>query len=239
MSPRWAVCLRAADADAVAVLRLEPGIEALETTDTLWLRGTASDERIELLLRQLPGASRFEILADDQLRPEGQLLPRGNLPQGLWLSLQLLLAVELPFAMMAGLPPDRIPLRCVRTSTIEEANVLVTTLTDWQAFGARASQVRLHRLTFAVSSDGRVIARGTPLPAIAGARYYERGGIALACGWGWSPRLDSDTVRAALAIDAADLAIFSPTGTWESIPGDQFVHATRSAIKRCELMRVD
>jgi hypothetical protein len=231
MNPRWAVCLRAADSGSVAMLRLEPGIEALETADKLWLRGTTSDERIDLLLRQLPDAARFEVLSDGQLRPEGKRLPHGRLPQGPWIALQSLARVELPVATLAALPPERIPFDCVRILTIEEANVLLTNMNDWQAFGCSASQVRLQKLTFAVSSDGRVMVRGTPLPSIAGERFYERAGIALACGWGWPHWLDHGTVRAALGIDAEDLALFSPAGTWELVPGDQFVRATRSAIR--------
>jgi hypothetical protein len=231
MSLRWAVSLRAADSRSVAVLRLVPGIEALETADELWLRGTASDERIDLMLRQLPEAARFEVLADDQLRPEGKRLPRGRLPQGTWIALQSLAAVELPVATLAAPPTERIPFRCVRSGTMEEATVLLTNLNNWQAFGTGASQVRLNRLTFAVSSDGRVIVRGTPLPAIAGDRFYERGGIALACGWALPRWLDSGAARAALGIDADDLALFSHPGNWEFIPSDQFVRATRSAIR--------
>jgi hypothetical protein len=223
--------LPAADSGAAAVLRLEPGIEALETADALWLQGTTSDERIDLWLRQLPGAARFAVLADGQLCPEGKRLPQGRVPPGPWTSLRSLVAVEMPVSSLAAILPERIPFQCVRNSIVEEADVLVTSLKDWQTFGCSAPQIRLRRLTFAVSSDGRVILRGRPVPSIAGARFYERAGIALACGWGWPRWLDTKTVRAALDIDPNDLALCSPEGTWESIPGDQFVRATRSAIR--------
>ena len=231
MNARWAVWLHATDSGSVALLRLEPAIEALETANTLWLRGPASNERIDFLLRQLPDAARFEVLADGQLRPEGKRLPHGRLPPGPWIALQTLATVELPVATLAAIVPERIPFRCVRIATIEEANVLLTNLIDWQAYGSSASQVRLQKLTFAVSSDGRVIVRGTPLPPIAGERYYECDGVALACGWGWPHWLDNGTARAALGIDADDLALVSPAGTWEAIAGDDFVRATRSAIR--------
>jgi hypothetical protein len=231
MTARWAVRLRVADSSSAALLRLEPEIEALESADALWLRGPASNERIDILLRQLPDAARFEVLADGQLRPEGKRLPQGRLPQGPWTLLPTLATVELPVATLAALSPERMEFRCVRIATIEEANVLLTSLSDWQAFGYSAPQVRLQKLTFAVSSDGRVIVRGTPLPPIAGERYYERDGIALACGWGWPNWLDNGTVRATPGIDADDLALFSPAGTWEAIAGDQFVRSTRTAIR--------
>lgn len=231
MTVRWAVRLCAANSRFVANLRLEPGIEALELDDLLWLRGSTSDERIELLLRRIPDAERFEVLADGQLTPEGKCLPQGRLPQGNWISLKSLISVELPVATLAARLTERIPFRCERVSTMAEANVLLTNVTDWQTYGRGAPQVRLRGLTFAVSSDGRVIVRGTPMPSIAGTRYYERGGIALPCGWGWPPWLDNETARAALNIPAEDLALFSPAGTWETIPADHFVRATRSAVR--------
>ncbi len=231
MTARWAARLRTADAAFVGRLRLEAGIEVLEMAETLWLRGSSSDERLELILRQIPDADRFEVLPDGQLRPEGCRLPHGRLPLGTWTSLKSLMTVELPVATLAARLSERVSFQCQRNSTMEEANVLLTSLKDWQAWGQNAAQVRLLGLTFAVSSDGRVIVRGTPLPPLAGARYYERDGIALACGWGWPHWLDNETARAALQIAADDLALISPTGTWETIPADQFVRATRSAIR--------
>ncbi|HEY2253603.1 MAG TPA: hypothetical protein VGH74_21155, partial [Planctomycetaceae bacterium] len=202
-----------------------------ESAGSLWLRGNASDERIELLLRKIPDAQRFEVLADGQLRPEGKRLPQGRLPQGAWVSLKSLIPVELPVATLAARLTERVSFRCRRVSSMHDANVLLTNLHDWQAYGRNAPQVRLQALTFALSSDNRVVVRGTPLPPIAGDRFYERGGMALACGWGWPRWLDDETARAALNISANDLALVSPAGTWETIPADQFVRATRSAIR--------
>jgi hypothetical protein len=91
--------------------------------------------------------------------------------------------------------------------------------------------VRLERLTFAASADGRALVRGRPLPPIPGTRYYERAGVAVPCGWGWPSWLTAELVRAALVIAPGTLALFSPAGTWEEIPADQFVRATRSAAR--------
>jgi hypothetical protein len=91
--------------------------------------------------------------------------------------------------------------------------------------------VRLEKLTFAASADGRILVRGTPLPPIAGTRYYARAGIAVPCGWGWPSWLTVELVRAALEIAPGTVALFSPAGTFEEIPADQFVHATRSAVR--------
>ena len=136
MTPRWAVRLRTADFGCIANLRLEPGIQALEAGETLWLRGSASDERIDLVLRPIPDAVRFDVLVDGQLRPEGKRLPQGSLPQGPWVALKSLLTVELPVAMLAARLTERVSFRCRRVSTMQEANVLLTNLNDWLAYGS-------------------------------------------------------------------------------------------------------
>lgn len=227
----WAARLPSSTWNAAAVLRLEPGVEVLEADGSFWLRGAALDERLDLMLRKVPGIERFAVLADGQLVPDGRHLPQGRLPSGTWMPLTRWLSVELPVAALGAAGLERIPVACERVSAIEEPNVLLTSLAQWRAFGDRAPQVRLARLTFAAASDGRVIVRGVPLPPIAGERYYERAGIALPCGWGWPGWLDFDTVRAALDLPAGDLALFSDSGRWESIAAEHFVQAGRSAIR--------
>jgi hypothetical protein len=140
---------------------------------------------------------------------------------------------------MAAQSVPRIPIKLERTAIAAEADCVVTTGERWLAWGQSAPQVRLERLIFAASSDGRILVRGNPPPPLAGARYYERAGLAVPCGWGWPDWLDAGLVREALDLPEEDLALFSCDGTgewtgewtWEWIPADQFVRATRSAVR--------
>ncbi len=231
MIHRWAVRLDAARGAAVAELRMEPGIESLECADCLWLRGTASDERLDLLLRRLPGATRFDVLPDGQLLPSGKRLPSGRLPEGAWVALKSWAQVALPVAKLAARSLRRIPFRLERVATHEEASLILTREADWVRYGSSAPQVRLERLTFAASSDGRILVRGRPLPPVAGERFYEEACVAVPCGWSWPMWLDAQVIRDALDVEAEELVLFSSAGTWESIAGDLFVRATRSAIR--------
>jgi hypothetical protein len=231
MNARWAVRLPPNGAAWAALLRLESGIEILDHEGSLWLRGPECDERLAARLRTLPGAVRYEVLSDGQLRPEGKRLPHGRLPAGTWQALKGWAAVELPVAKLAAQSVSHIPIALERTMLIAEADGVVTTAARWLAWGQIAPLVRLEPLTFASSTDGRVVVRGKPLPPLAGARFYERAGVALPCGWGFPEWLDAEVVRDALDLPESDLAIFSPDGTWELIPGDQFVRATRSAVR--------
>jgi hypothetical protein len=231
MNHPWAVHLAASASSSAAELRMEAGIEILEADAALWMRGKSCDERIDVMLRRLPGATRYEVLNDSQLLPEGKRVPSGRLPEGSWVAIRSWAAVELPVATLAAHCGQRIAIRLEPVSANDEPHILVATISDWSEYATRAPQVRLERLTFAASADGRAIVRGRPLPPIAGARYYERAGVAVPCGWGWPPWLTAELVRAALEIAPGSSALFSPAGTWEEIPADQFVRATRSAVR--------
>jgi len=231
MNHPWAVHLAASAAPAAAELRMEAGVEVLEADDGLWLRGKSCDERIDLMLRRLPGATRCEVLSDNQLLPEGKRLPGGRLREGPWVAIRSWAAVELPIAALASHCSRRIAIRLEPVSASDEPDLLVCALANWSGYATGAPQVRLERLTFAASADGRALVRGTPLPPIAGTRCYERAGVAVPCGWGWPSWLTAELVRAALVIAPGTLALFSSDGTWEEIPADQFVRATRSAVR--------
>jgi len=234
------------------LLRLEPGIEVLEREEGLWLRGPECDERRDSRLRTLPGAQRFAVLPDGQLQPVGKRLPHGRLPGGIWQSIRTWAGVELPVAKMAAQSAPSIEIKLERTTNVTpsapaaferpghcsrnftdhpESDCLVTTRVQWLTWGECAPQVRLERLAFAAASDGRVLVRGNPLPPLPGDRFYERAGLAVPCGWGWPEWLDAALVREVLDLPEGDLALFSPDGSWELIPADQFVRATRSAVR--------
>lgn len=228
---RWAVQLPKDQSYAAADLRLEAGIEVLERDDSIWLRGEAADERLHRLLLQLPDARRFEVLAGDELRPVDSRLPKGRLPQGSWTKLKSWATVALPPAALAAQFSARVPLQLVRIADDMAANVLLTNMDDWLNFATSTSQLRLAPLRFAASHDGRVVVQGSPLPPLPGTRVYEQAAVAVPCGWGWSPRVDHETLRESWNVGKHDLALVNTDGSWEHIREDQFVQASRSAVR--------
>src|SRR6266496_1426915 len=96
MTLRWALQLAAADAAALAPLRLRNGIEVGEAGDFLWVRGPAGDERLERALQSLPALNRFEWLMNDALRPITSRITSDSLPTLPWQPLDRWLRAELP-----------------------------------------------------------------------------------------------------------------------------------------------
>jgi hypothetical protein len=232
MSGRWAACLPREAAGALGRLRLVPGLTVHEDGDTVWLQGDGLDEALEPVVRGLPGARRFAVLPDRQLVAAGTRVPFDYLPEGPWHSLPEWLAVTLDGAGLAGRVEARVPIRLERSGAVLEENVLLTSLAGWVSYGEEAPQVRLERWAFAVSDDGRAVVRGQPLPPLPGERFVEQEGVAVPAGWAWDPPVEAAVLRAVLGLEAGDLALLHPDGTWDRVAAGNFTRASRSAIRQ-------
>ncbi len=231
MSGRWAVRLGGADAAAVGSLRLVPGLEVLERPDALWLRGEGLDETLEQALRRLPGAERYDVLADGGLRAIGHRVPRGRLPEGEWMAVRAWARLEVQAGALAGRLERSATLRIVRADRMREANVLVLPWSVWAPWAIGAPAARLRPLDFAAARDGRTVVRGGPLPPLPGARWVEQSGMAVPCGYEWQPAVEPAVLAAWLGVSAGDLALLDTGGSVEVIPASGFVQARRSAVR--------
>ena len=241
MSRPWAVSLPRENADFLGRLRLVAGIEVSQTDSLIWLRGDDLDA-IDLRLRALPDATRYCRLGDGELALAGGRVPCDWLPEGTWHPLVDWLQCAPPPTVWPGDSPQRVAIRLVRTKEHAEPTLLLTNLRDWTAYATHAPQVRLDRWSFAADASGRVLVRGRPLAPLPGVSYVETDAVAVPAGWSWSPAVAASTLRRALGLDVAsasrgksgspDLALFlAEDGSWERLPGDSFVKATRSAAR--------
>ncbi len=234
----WAIRVPCDAVPRFGGLRLVPGVEVCEVGAEVWLRGPKSDPKLERALDVLPGVARYAVLASKELVPNGKRVPSGRLPEGAWGPLPAWLGVSSP---SPGAPAEagQAPLSLVRSAMEREPNLLVTDIGTWLGYARGAPKVRLKPLAFAASEDGRVVVVGKPLPPIEGAPFSESHGVAVPCGWAWSPPVDDAVVAGLLALPEQDLAIFRPDGTWEHVPKSGFVRATRGAarITADELLR--
>ena len=228
---RWAVRLDAMNAHYAAALRTARQVQALEVDGAVWLEGSLLDDALELRLRSVPGAERFHVDAVGQLVAEGRRIPSGKLPSGNWRPLRELISVELPRRAFTGVTAQRLSLQLVRGGKPAEPALLRVSLQAWHAYATRAPQIRLERSTFAVSQTGEALIRGTPLPPLAGERFVEDAGIVVPAGWTWTPAVEATVVREAFGLNPGELALWGTDGSWERLADDDFVRATRSAVR--------
>ncbi len=238
----WAIRLDRRDAAAAGRLRQVAGVEICELSEALWLRGPQSGEDLHWQLAAVAGARRFSVLSDGQLLPVGTRVPQGWLPQGPWTELLRWMGLESPPAVLAGRGNETVSLALVRSDSTAEASLLLTRWDLWAAYALEAPQVRLDRWRFAVAADSRVAVHVQPqssqvanlsyaLPPLPGQRWVEHDGVAVPAGWAWAPAVEAALVRQAFGLAPGDVALWHADGAWERIVADEFVRATRAAVR--------
>jgi hypothetical protein len=243
----WAIQLARQDAAALAALRLIPGVEVGEDGATIWLRSKTADENLSAKLAGLPALARYEWLASNQLRAMDQRIPSTQLPNLRWLPITEWLKVEAPTAALPGildLPAaskpsedgqpatfNLQPLTLVRSSIENEPELLLTTIDEFTRFAEAAPQVRLDRLQFAANADGSVLVRGLPLPPLPGKRFALHGAVAVPAGYSWHPAVSAEVLASRFGITGDTLILWYDDGTFTRLHSEQFVPASRSALR--------
>lgn len=230
--PAWALQLRSWDLEPIAALWHVPGVEAVQHTDRVWLRGQEMDDDLQRRLLSLPCDGRFEILADGALRKPGERVPHGFLPAGTWQPLHKFLTITLPPSSIPARQHSRVEVQLVPSMEMTEPNVLLTDLNSWTHYAHSAPQIRLRCCQFAVANDGRVVVHGMPLPPIVGTRAVARSGLVVPCGWAWAPAVDAELLANAWGVVAGELWLMWPGRPLERVPAEQLVAASRSAVQQ-------
>ena len=231
MNHRWVICLAREDAASLGQLRLTAGVEVGEQKELVWVRGPHADEHLTKTLRALPAIARYEILSDKSLRNIEARIPTAALPDLRWQPIAAWIQAEFPVAALPAFEPRPISLRLVRSSDERGADLLLTALEEWTRFGDRAPLGRLQRLRFAAAGDGLVLVRGTPLPPLPGCRFVVHGSIAVPAGFTWRSEVGLDVLTRRFGASAEALVLWREDGTIARLHGEQFVQATRSAIR--------
>jgi hypothetical protein len=230
----WAIQLARHDARALAGLRLRPGIEVAEIENEVWVRGKAADEELTLKLSALPAQARYEWLSDNRLRRLEKLIPAGSLPVLRWEPIKAWVQIEFPTAALPIAEAVPVGLQLVRSAEEHEADLLLTNIEQWSRFALTAAKVRLERLRFAVDNGGRVLVQGNPLPPLPGKRFVVRGNVAVPAGFAWSPAVSTGVLLRLFGGAENSLVLWEEQGAITRLVAEQFVPATRAAVKATE-----
>jgi hypothetical protein len=153
------------------------------------------------------------------------------LPELRWQPLNAWLHVELPVAAFPAQEPRTVSLRLVRSTEEREPELLLTSLEEFQRFAIQAAQVRLDRLQFAAHLSGNVLVRGMPLPPLPGQRFVLHGGVAVPAGLAWQPAVNDQVLARCFGVSGDALVLWNEDGRITRLHGEQFVGATRSAVR--------
>jgi hypothetical protein len=210
---------------------LWPTVELLEADGRIWLRATGLEDTQWEQCRHLSDADRYTVLEDGQLIAVDSVVPLGRLPDGAWQPIARFIEAELPVAHWPGKSPAPLPVGLIRSNEPREVNWLVVRLDAWTRYAVTAPHVRLARLSFAATRDGRAIVRGQPLPPLQGERFVEVEGIAVPAGWTWQPAVEPAVLGDVFGLSPGDSVLWTSDSEYHKICADDWVQATRSAVR--------
>ncbi len=231
VTDRWAIVLPMTSAQALAPLRNVGGLEVCAVEDRIWLQGSALNAALRMRLLGLPAQDRYFIGGDEALTPWTNITPQARLPIGPWMKLRDWAGLSLPQRGWPGQRPAAVPLQLVRSGHERLAGALLCDWPVWAAYVATAPQIRLEGLAFVANSSRQAVISGAALPPLPAQSLIDDAGIFVPAGWTWSPNIDAATVRRLFGLSDGEAAIWLASDQWQRIAADDWVAATRSAVR--------
>jgi MoxR-vWA-beta-propeller ternary system domain bpX2 len=235
----FVVILSETDRSALASIRTLPKVEAAacvvaDETPQIFLRGILSADKLPIEIQKLPIQAVF-ILKENLLFPIGGVTPLSKLPDLKWQSLLDFTPIELPKSPFPAVVDAKTPVRLVDSEHIQKSCALLTDFKEWAGYVETAPQVRLNKLFFAVSKNGKVlILSDDVLPPISGSMYWQDAQMLLPCGKAFELSITAylltkkyDLERRALFLFSEELGMETP----QRIELQDFVPCTRSAVR--------
>lgn len=217
--------------EALGALRGFPSLRVGVIAGGIWLRGCASADEHQALLKQVPVSHSYDLDAQGYYFPRLGLTPVGQLTNVEWMPLTQFIRPTFPTAAMPGQVREKYPVRVVPSVYAEKGSALLCSLSTWKSYADTAPEVRLSRLHFAVSQSGQVIIWGSPLPAIPGQEYWQRGGILLPCGYDFEIPFVAGLLARQLNPENDSVLLFHADGTWDLIARKHLFPVTRSGVR--------
>lgn len=199
-----------------------------------WIRGNTAGVEIERIFKTLPFTSIFHIVSENLLIKIGDKVPSGMLPPMAWISFNRWLRIEFPSAALAAETFPTLELKLVRSADEKVPSVLLTRLEEWQKFISTASQIRISPLRFASNGGGEIVIQGNPLPSLPGKRFYTEGQIAIPLGFTWHPAVSATVFTSIMNAGKGVLVLWENEQVLREIKAEQFVPASRSAVRMTE-----
>jgi hypothetical protein len=216
---------------ALGTVRGIPGLKAAMDGDNIWVRGIMPGNKPDVQLNSLPVLLSYELDTENRLFPAGGLTPTGILKTLDWQPIKIFMPVTMPVSALPGQLNNKMELHLERSGVSREAFALLTDLADWKAYADTAPLTRLSQLSFAVSSSGKTLITGQPLPAITGQTYWRSGQMLLPAGYDFNPPAIASLVASRLTDDKQALILFNHDGSYQQVPLTDFVPAKRSAVR--------
>lgn len=223
-------------------------VQAAIEHDTLWIRYSASNEKVVRVEALLPGQrwkACLESMADngDLLAPLGKQVATERLPADLnWSPLEDLIQWRLPTAALSGhvSDDDQMSLRLVRSSVESKPAGAMVEFQTLQKWLETAPAIRLQSLEYCVDAQAKVcLVLGEPLPPIPCRYLWDAGDVFVPAGMCWAPAVDAVHVREAFGVGPGEMLAWFATDDWSVISRDNLMPLRRSSFRALLGNRLD
>lgn len=229
------VVIAAADQEFLGHVRCIAGLRVAVRADQIWIRGILDDGNVDLRIRQLPAIHRYILSDNDQLFPQNGHTPIAYLPRMDWTSMLQFLPLELPTAAFSGQSSERIGIRLVPSSQVQNPVLLRCNLIDLQSWVGSAPEIRIKCLKMVADRVQTVLVMGHPLPNIPGTSFWSCEGLLLPAGFVLEFPVLAPIVLSKCNPEGDALVMIHTDGSWQRIPLALFVAASRSGIRQTPL----
>ena len=210
---------------------LGSSVRIATTHDCVWVRFSATDEKLRKLEAVMPGR-RFNLVDGNWLVPLGCQVAEMKLPALDWKTPESLVEVAAPTAAFAGkIVADHCPIaRLVRGGNESPAAAGLFAMQDLAAWVETAPLVRLNRLVYCVSDD-LCLVLGEPLPTITCQYLCQFGRVLLPAGMSWEPTVDVETLQDLFAVEDDRWLLWTNTDEWAVISKSMLMPLRRSSVR--------
>lgn len=215
-------------------IRVLPNCWIAEDEEKIWLKSEIEGGVTPLAIQQLPAMRRFRVDEKGSLFPLKGLTPVGKMPTLNWLPIASFVTVDLPVAALPAQIQDTVTAKLIRSKEMEEANFLLLPWKLWQEYALATSNIRLKPLTFAVSEQGEVVVYGKPLPPLPGRLFWQTKQILLPAGWAFEYPIIAEILTSTHLKKKNTLLLYQAEGLAELPAKEDFMQASRSAIRKTE-----
>ncbi len=213
-------------------LRTFPKCWVAEDQETYWLKSEIGDGSPPLALQQLPAKGRYWIDEDHRLFPIEGLTPIATLPTLEWTPIASFVSIELPIAALPAQVTEKVSVQLIRSTEQQEANFLLLPWQLWQDYALATSNIRLKPLSFAVSQEAQVMVYGRPIPSLPGQLFWQTQQVLLPAGWKFKYSIIAGVLSSAYLKGKSGLLLYTSEQLFILPPIEQFVEASRSAIRK-------
>ncbi|MBX2877470.1 MAG: hypothetical protein KTR30_35450 [Saprospiraceae bacterium] len=211
-----------------------PNCWIAEDEEKIWLKSEVEKGAIPMALQQLPAEGRFWVDESDRLFPVKGLTPVAKVPALDWLPVASFVSIEMPLAALPAKVTERISVNLVRSKDVKAANFLLLPWKLWQEYALAASNIRLKPLFFAVSEQAQLMVYGKPLPPLPGQLFWQTQQVLLPAGWDFEYPIMAEIISSTHVKEKGGLLLYQAEQLSELPPVDQFVQASRSAVRKTE-----